>query len=444
MSSTTRSTESLPPIPTILTARARRRARNRIYYSGARRLNRTLRYRACSSKLGNILHIQLSKSNYMPSIQLQSPSSIPTTMIKASRQAPGRISARARYNSNFLDRLARLLETDPECDLSKSLQKYSQKRLLDLQGTTDSPPPAPELCRTRNEIPIVPKPEGCLEWLDVPDQSIQNLVAQPRDTGFDINEAALSGLMQRGEICHHDRFSSRWIIKITDSIVVKCGPSVDVSELSTMRLVSKYDIPIPKPLGAIRAGTWTYLFMSHVPGRPLKNLWGELSSDAKSSMRIQLGNIIRRLRDIPEPYTYLGGGEPPRCKDLRRTLRISNSNIADEAAFNDFLLCTGRVHNPVYLELIRSTMNKTHQIVMTHGDLHPGNIMVTRDTQGDFTIAAILDWEMSGMYPEYWEFIKAMSGVSHDLSDWYSYIPAELGQYNAEWQQDSLISRLGS
>lgn len=46
---------------------------------------------------------------------------------------------------------------------------------------------------------------------------------------------------------------------------------------------------------------------------------------------------------------------------------------------------------------------KDHKIVMTHGDLSPRNILV----QGS-KVVAILDWEMSGYYPEYWEYVKAL------------------------------------
>lgn len=41
------------------------------------------------------------------------------------------------------------------------------------------------------------------------------------------------------------------------------------------------------------------------------------------------------------------------------------------------------------------------QIIFTHGDLVPRNIMVRNGG-----IVSILDWEMAGFYPEYWEYVK--------------------------------------
>ncbi|MGG6498963.1 UNVERIFIED_CONTAM: phosphotransferase, partial [Bacteroidetes bacterium 56_B9] len=44
----------------------------------------------------------------------------------------------------------------------------------------------------------------------------------------------------------------------------------------------------------------------------------------------------------------------------------------------------------------------THDIVLTHSDFHPRNIIVRDDK-----VVAILDWELAGFYPAYWEYVKA-------------------------------------
>lgn len=43
-----------------------------------------------------------------------------------------------------------------------------------------------------------------------------------------------------------------------------------------------------------------------------------------------------------------------------------------------------------------------HNVIFTHGDLFPWNILVE-----DGHLSAILDWECSGWYPEYWEITTA-------------------------------------
>ena len=44
----------------------------------------------------------------------------------------------------------------------------------------------------------------------------------------------------------------------------------------------------------------------------------------------------------------------------------------------------------------------SHKIVLTHNDLSPRNILVR-----DGKVVAIVDWELSGFYPDYWEYVKA-------------------------------------
>jgi aminoglycoside phosphotransferase (APT) family kinase protein len=61
--------------------------------------------------------------------------------------------------------------------------------------------------------------------------------------------------------------------------------------------------------------------------------------------------------------------------------------------------------------MIRSAMRDDHRLVMTHGDLHPRNIMVKwegDENEGDgygrekkIRVTALVDWELSGWYPEY-------------------------------------------
>ena len=107
--------------------------------------------------------------------------------------------------------------------------------------------------------------------------------------------------------------------------------------------------------------------------------------------------------------------------------------------------------------MIRSFMRDDHAIVMTHGDLHPRNIMVIWDgatsinghsdpenERRDVRISSIIDWEMMGWYPDYWEFVKALNtiGQKSTLFDWCDYLPTNaIGTWPIEYAIDTLISR---
>ncbi|KAL9635240.1 MAG: hypothetical protein Q9204_002692 [Flavoplaca sp. TL-2023a] len=62
-----------------------------------------------------------------------------------------------------------------------------------------------------------------------------------------------------------------------------------------------------------------------------------------------------------------------------------------------------------------------HDIVFTHNDLAPRNILVR-----DGNVVAILDWVSSGFYPSYWEYVKAWC-----WPDWQS-----------GWIKDNVIDRI--
>jgi serine/threonine protein kinase len=67
-----------------------------------------------------------------------------------------------------------------------------------------------------------------------------------------------------------------------------------------------------------------------------------------------------------------------------------------------------------------------HGIVFTHGDLRPDNIIVKNNR-----VTAIIDWEMAGWYPEYWEFAKAFY-LEAFTNDWASRLLGVLTPYYCE------------
>jgi len=92
--------------------------------------------------------------------------------------------------------------------------------------------------------------------------------------------------------------------------------------------------------------------------------------------------------------------------------------------------------------------------VMTHGDLHPRNIMVKWEADQEdagampqkrrLKVTGIIDWDLSGWYPEYWEYVRALSTVEMKgpLADWCEFLPTTaIGEWPVEFSIDLLISR---
>ncbi|KAI0483120.1 hypothetical protein GGR56DRAFT_623020 [Xylariaceae sp. FL0804] len=49
-----------------------------------------------------------------------------------------------------------------------------------------------------------------------------------------------------------------------------------------------------------------------------------------------------------------------------------------------------------------------HDILFTHGDISMRDLLV--DAHG--RLSGIVDWEMAGWYPGYWEYMKAPFGTT--------------------------------
>ena len=84
-------------------------------------------------------------------------------------------------------------------------------------------------------------------------------------------------------------------------------------------------------------------------------------------------------------------------------------------------------------------MSSGHRIVLTHADLHPGNIIIDKRAGGEITVG-IIDWELGGFYPEYWEHLKALNLRDiGNTSDWWDYLPSATTGYNFEVVVDRLL-----
>jgi thiamine kinase-like enzyme len=75
---------------------------------------------------------------------------------------------------------------------------------------------------------------------------------------------------------------------------------------------------------------------------------------------------------------------------------------------------------------------KSYKIVFTHGDLNTSNIIVKKGK-----IAALFDFEMSGFYPEYWEYTTVIT-VNRFDGFWKDEIPNFLDTYPPEVEMETI------
>ena len=261
--------------------------------------------------------------------------------------------------------------------------------------------------------------------------------------------AALNQAFHNSQVLWH--YCETSVLDFGSSVAVKISPCVNTDHVPTFQYIKDQapDLPAPDIPGILKTDQQTYFS------------WCELVPSQRLAVQHQLNSILRILRIIPRPgelaEAALGGGVAARCKDVRRSERIAGGQIETEAEFHDFLCSEPGRSNTPWIKMIRSSMRDDHAIVMTHGDLHPRNIMVTQDgatsirdhsdpvnEPQDIRISSIIDWKMIGWYPDYWEFVKALNtiGPKDTLFDWCEYLPTEaIGTWPVEYAIDTLISR---
>ena len=265
-------------------------------------------------------------------------------------------------------------------------------------------------------------------------EAVQQLLgAQTHELGVESSSLwiKLYGIIEASEVIWKNGLSGGIaVMKCGSDTVVKMIPNFeDFTEYTALQYLRRHapDVPIPEPLGAITSKQTAYIFMSFIPGPTLESVWAQLANEQKVSLSNQLSGLLLELRQIqiPKDCTFGGvGGEG--CKDSRRHTRISQKRIRSLVEFEDFIFSNPLFGGSVYIRLLRS-MSQSHpsRIVFSHGDLRPANIVVLPDEQGNYSISGILDWEMSGFYPDYWESVKATNTMApQEEDDWFLHLPA--------------------
>ncbi|KAK2757047.1 hypothetical protein FQN54_005016 [Arachnomyces sp. PD_36] len=368
------------------------------------------------------------------------------------------------------------------------LERLNQSTLRDMEKIVKGNPPGADLWpffrkananykATRNKLAAQPKPSGEVKE-PIPSQQshLQHAVPSEGDISVlwplasnialilcdpsppssgetekektretSISRSALSGILRQGDILY--QYFSRAVVRVAPDIVVKINKSRDVTELANLHhiLSASQTIPVPAPLGMIAISHFCYHFTSFLPGTPLDRIWGNLTTWQKEDVRGQLNRLFIELRKLPLPSKegYLGAGNPPTCKDHRRWTKTSTSPILDETQFNAFLL-SEPCSSESFINYLHISLPSDHRIVMTHGDLHPRNILV--DAEQSVRIMGIVDWEFGGAYPEYWEYVQALkSSFTAKDDDWHAFLPeGGIGKYFDEFARDGVISRMAS
>ncbi|EGX94386.1 Protein kinase-like domain [Cordyceps militaris CM01] len=181
------------------------------------------------------------------------------------------------------------------------------------------------------------------------------------------------------------------------------------NEAAALALLEREAPGVPAPL---LIDTYTdegndVVIMTQVPGQRTLDVLFRMTYQERRQLADDLGKAVAQLRRVPNRSGYLFTGV---ARNRNQGARICDAVVGDQACgpFHSEdewnLSMTGGEIQSWRLRHPEALSSPKHGSVFTHADLHLNNILVDG---GQFS--GIVDWEISGFYPEYWENAKGMN-----------------------------------
>lgn len=265
--------------------------------------------------------------------------------------------------------------------------------------------------------------------------SLLDISCLERKTGEKLSQR-LCEVIESSTVIFRSTASDRYVAQCNQSLIVKVtelqsrsSSGFDYTEYKTMQYLAqrKPDFLAPQLQGLLISGNTSYLFMTHIPGVTLESIWQHLATKQRQSLTSELEHLLLDLRRLPRlPQTPLGGVDGQGCKDMRRSIRFAKQALYTNKDFWQFLYGDAREKDTVYCQFLRyiTWPPASQEIVFTHGDIRPANIIIQEGEPGHYHIGGIIDWEMSGFYPSDYECIRATNNLSTiGNDDWYLFLP---------------------
>ena len=198
------------------------------------------------------------------------------------------------------------------------------------------------------------------------------------------------------------------VYRVDAETVVKTSKYTRLAEAAAMRLASeKTTIPVPEVLNAYTDPATSHVrtVMEFVEGECLEDVWEKLNVGEQQSVIDQLGDFVAQMRRLKG--SLIASVDGSACEDqIFEDEPGGYGPYETEDAFNKGIVkaiknCSDSAWANTICDKVLAL--KSHDVVFSHGDLMPWNILVRGST-----VVVVLDWENAGYYPEHWEYVKAL------------------------------------
>ncbi|CAG8958701.1 hypothetical protein HYFRA_00011543 [Hymenoscyphus fraxineus] len=337
------------------------------------------------------------------------------------------LSAKAGRNMAMMELLAAELRRDPEIEMSISLRKI--QREIDPPKKPRAPLPIKMSFRER----LVTGPKT-LEIVFPLSKAVTTLLDGYQDSHLAGKKHALASALQNmiaASTILWERDLCGAVLKFNDEIAAKIvWGSTSHTEYSSLQYLEAHapGLPVPRPHGLIKFSNQLIMFMTYIPTTTLQTAWRNLTAENKLSIQDSLQSYFVTLRSLKMPLGHnMGGVRGEGVQDFHM-VEHKPQLLKTMLEFEDWQFSVDEDKHPpsrAFTTFLRNFLPpSSNECVFTHGDLRPANIMVKQNAESNYIISGIIDWEMSGFYPEYVESMQVLHLFNrHDESDWYHYLP---------------------
>lgn len=200
--------------------------------------------------------------------------------------------------------------------------------------------------------------------------------------------------------------SARKIQRFAKDRILKYGPSEEIElEAENMRYVAENTtIPIPRVHEIQTHDGVKSILMDYIEGQTLQDAWPGMIPSQRMSVTQELHGYVSQLRALQPGYLAPSGTK----------IYTRHAACFDEYLFSRMTASISGLEREYISPKLAG-----EDLVFTHGDLAPRNILV--DDHGHVT--AILDWEFAGWHPQWWETVRAFT-FCNDIPGWTAYLSA--------------------
>ncbi|KAJ5735981.1 uncharacterized protein N7483_001106 [Penicillium malachiteum] len=210
-----------------------------------------------------------------------------------------------------------------------------------------------------------------------------------------------------------------------------------VHEAATTTFVKENTIiPVPGIAKEWTDGTRHFILAERVPGETLEKVWSKITEEKREELAKETAEYISQLRQFHSPKIQSVNRQP-----LHNAFLLGGDSYTVHGPFStqdelwDTMVANFKDVPDEVAALWKERMPSPLPWTLAHADLTNCNIMVDPET---FKLTGIIDWETSGYFPVWWEYVGAMFGFGSNDAEWKGLLRKYMPDYSGAlgWFRD--------